>query len=87
VCAVGAFIWHQKIKAGMTPDEAFNSLPILTDEDTSLTDTADQGKAAGLTWTLAYLLADRNDETLGGYTPEERYEKFMGWLDQELAVA
>lgn len=85
VCAVGAFIWHKRIKEGMTPDEAFASLPVLTDDDGDLTMTADEGKAAGLTWTLAYLLADRNDETYGHCTPEERFERYIAWIDAELA--
>src|ERR1700757_3269836 len=27
VCAIGAFVWFKKVKAGMDPQEAFESLP------------------------------------------------------------
>jgi len=87
VCAVGAYIWHKRVKAGMSPDEAFDSLPLLLDTDSDITETADAGQSAGLTWTLAYLLASRNDETYGPYTPEQRYERFMAWIDERLQVA
>lgn len=86
VCAVGAFIWHKKVRAGMSADEAFDSLPVLTDGDSSLWETAEEGQKAGLTLTLAYLLADRNDETYRDCTPEERYERFLAWIDKELAA-
>lgn len=45
-------------------------------------DTARAGETAGLTYTLAWLLADLNDETLRTRTPEERYVNVLAWLDQ-----
>lgn len=84
VCGVGAYLWHKKVKAGMDPDEAFASLPTLLDDDSDLWDTARLAKQAGIVWTLAWDLAMRNDETLGHCTPEERYEKFLAWIEQEL---
>lgn len=87
VCAIGAYVWHQKVKAGMDPDEAFRSLPIVVDsEGGDLSMTAGVAKDAGMAFTLAYGLADRNDETYYSMTPETRYEAFMEWLDKELAV-
>lgn len=87
VCAIGAYVWHQKIKAGIDPDAAFDELPILLDSGGwGLHDTADIAARAGLAYTLAYGLADRNDEIYHSMTPEERYEAFMRWLDEELGV-
>lgn len=87
VCAVGAYIWHRRVKEGMTTDEAFDSLPVLLDSEGGLLETAEEGKAAGLTWTLAYILADYNDEVFAGMTTEERFEAFIKWIDRELAVS
>lgn len=89
VCAVGALIWHRKVKAGADPAEAFAALPDLHDEGSDgLSETADLAKReAGLTYTLAWELAYRNDETFGQMTPEERYTAFLAWIDRELAGA
>jgi hypothetical protein len=43
-------------------------------------ETAEAGKAAGLSHSVAWHLAFLNDETLGGRTPEERYEKMLAWV-------
>lgn len=86
VCAIGAFLWHRKVKAGATPEEAFDSLPTLLGVDGDGDwQTANQGKAAGLTFTLAWSLAQRNDLTYAGKTPEERFEAFVAWIDEQLA--
>ena len=87
VCAIGALVWHRKVKAGMDPAEAFASLPDLADEGTdALQETAHLAKEeAGLTFTLAWELAYRNDETYGRKTPEERWTAFIEWIDRELA--
>jgi hypothetical protein len=86
VCAVGALLWWRKVKAGADPVEAFDQLPTLADWDAGLEQTADLAKAeAGVVWPLAWQLAYHNDETFEGCTPEERYEKFMAWLEGELA--
>jgi hypothetical protein len=86
VCAIGAYVWWQKVKGGMDPDAAFAALPTLAD---SMGDgdygTADIGKEHGLTWTLAWELASRNDETWGGMAPDVRYIAFLGWIDKQLA--
>ena len=86
VCAIGAYVWHQKVKAGMTPDEAFAALPMVADFDGDADyETARIGRDAGLTYTLAWELAARNDETNAHLTPAERYDEFLRWIDQQLA--
>lgn len=88
VCAVGALLWWRKVKAGADPVEAFDQLPTLGDWDHGLEATADLARAeADVVFPLAWQLAYRNDETFEACTPEERYEKFMAWLDTELASA
>jgi hypothetical protein len=85
VCAIGAYLWHKAVKAGADPEQAFHDLPVSADVlEEYLGDTARIGETAGLSYTLAYLLASRNDESYEDYTPEIRYQKFMGWLDQVL---
>lgn len=86
VCAIGAYVWHKRVKAGMDPDQAFDSLPIILDSD-GLYDTANLGREEGLTRTLAWGLADRNDESYYSMTPEARYEAFLAWINAELGDA
>ena len=86
VCAIGAFIWHKKVKAGTDPEAAFAELPVLLDSDGGGYETASAGKRAGLTYTLAQSLAYRNDESYAAMTPEERYTAFMAWIDAELGT-
>jgi hypothetical protein len=87
VCAVGAFLWHRKVKAGADPAEAFASLPLLFDHQKGdpLTDTADLGKQAGVAWELAWELAYMNDETFRGKSPQERHAALVAWIDEQLA--
>lgn len=88
VCAIGAYLWFKKVKAGADPQAAFAELPTLLDSDGGADlETANAGHAAGLTFSLAWALASRNDETFGGMTPEQRYDAFMKWLDEQLADA
>lgn len=87
VCAIGAYLWHREVKAGTDPEEAFAKLPTLLDIDGGDYETARAGHEAGLTFTLAWQLAWRNDEEYDGLSPEERYESFMRWLDEELGDA
>jgi hypothetical protein len=35
-----------------------------------------------LAWEFAY----RNDEVLGGLSPEERYTQYLAWLDEQIAT-
>lgn len=86
VCAIGAYLWFKKVKAGADPQAAFEELPTLLDSDGgSDYETAAAGERAGLTFTLASTLAYRNDSTFDNKTPEQRYDAFMAWLDEQLA--
>ncbi len=85
VCAIGAYLWYRKVKGGEDPAEAFASLPTLLDTDSDPVETALLGKKAGLTFTLAWELASRNDETYDALTPEERWTAFVAWINKELA--
>lgn len=89
VCAVGAYLLRKRVlETGESPEEAMAALPSLADLDGhTLEDTARQAEAAGMAFPVAWLLADRNDETYASCTPEERYERFLAWLDNELASA
>jgi hypothetical protein len=86
-CGTAAYLWHQKVRAGMDPAEAFAALPSVYEGDNEdpMRETAELGVQAGLAYTLAWELAYRNDETYGAMTPEERYTAFLAWLDQQLA--
>lgn len=86
VCAIGAYLWHRKVKAGADPAEAFDSLPLVfgSDDEDGLDLTAREAKAAGVAFCLAWDLAYRNDEMLGDCTPEERHARFLAWIDREL---
>ena len=88
VCAIGAYVWWRKVKAGADPAEAFASLPGLPDESDGLHETAELARdQAGMTLTLAWELAYRNDETYRSMTPEARHAAFIAWIDQQLAGA
>ena len=87
-CAIGAYLWYRKVKAGADPAEAFGDVPTVFESDDCdpLEETAHLGENAGLTFTLAWELAYRNDETYGRMTPEERHAAFVAWIDEQLAV-
>ena len=89
VCAVGAYLLRKRVmETGESVEEAMRALLSSSDvEGYYFDETASLGEAAGLRFTLAYLLAQRNDEYYEACTPEERYEKFLGWIDRELGVA
>jgi hypothetical protein len=77
VCAVGAVVLYQEARqARSTVPEL---LAVYAEEgcrrrvDSDIWETVDQGVAAGLPRTLAWWLAELNDETLAGRTPEDRY--------------
>lgn len=71
----------------MDPAEAFAAIPNAYDPagGEALEETARLGEDAGLSFTLAWELAYRNDETYDDLTPEERWTAFVAWIDQELA--
>jgi hypothetical protein len=87
VCAVGAYLWFKKVKAGMDEAAAFAALPTLVPEESDgygLDATANLAVAEGVVFGLAWTLAYKNDEELAKCTPEERWTKFMDWIDAEL---
>lgn len=86
VCAVGAYLWHRNVKAGMDPAEAFAQLPTLPGDESDLSETAGLARSAGVVFGLAWELAYRNDETFESSTPEERWVKFIAWIDAELGA-
>lgn len=86
VCAVGAFAWYKRVKAGEDPQEAFKAIPLNADYEGDPSVTADTGHAAGLSYTLAWILMSRNDDTYEDLTPEQRYDAFLAWIDERLAV-
>lgn len=86
VCAGGALLWHLKVKAGMDPIAAFDSLPTLEDSNHSGWESADLiAHEARLAKPLAVEIAFRNDETYLRMTPEDRYTAFLAWINAELA--
>jgi hypothetical protein len=88
VCAVGAYVWWQKVKSGTDPVDAFLALPELDgDEDAyAMFETASAGRQAGLTFTLAWELASGNDETFAELDPPQRWQRFIEWIDKVLAT-
>jgi hypothetical protein len=87
VCANGAYLWHQKVRAGMDPQEAFAELPTIFGFDCDgAGETAElvaqQADVAGM---IAWQVAYRNDETYECKTPQERHALFIEWIDRELA--
>jgi len=85
VCAIGAYLWHRKVRAGLDPDEAFASLPRLLQDDHDIAETASEAEAAGVAYVLAWRLAYMNDEWFAGKSPEDRYTAFLAWIDSQLA--
>jgi hypothetical protein len=86
VCAVGAFVWHQRVKAGADPEQAMRDLPLNPDYDGDPHVTIEHGTKAGLSATLAWVLMSRNDDDFAALTPEERYRAFLEWIDAKLAA-
>lgn len=86
VCAVGAYVWWKRVRAGEDPQHVFESMPILSDEESNLWETVEVGRDAGLGVALAWEFAYRNDEVYGGLDPEERYEKYLVWVEHKIAT-
>lgn len=91
VCAVGAWVWWQKVKAGADPVKAFTELPSLDSDDEDgeggeMFETAWLGQKHGLSYTLAWELASGNDERWVELTPEARWQAFVDWIDGVLAA-
>lgn len=87
VCAVGAYIWYKMVKAGIDETAAFDRMPMGADfDDYTLNATAHDGRNAGLRFTLAYILAELNDQELKACTPEERWTKVLEWIEERLTT-
>lgn len=86
VCAVGAFAWHQRVKAGEDPREAMAALPLNPDYNGDPGLTVEIGKQAGMSGVLAWVVMSENDDTLADLTPEDRYGAMLRWLDEKLAT-
>jgi len=46
--------------------------------------TASVGKKAGMTYSLAWRIGYLNDEDFAGLTPEQRYERVLAWVREQL---
>ena len=86
VCAVGAYVWWKRVKAGEDPQHVFETMPVLADSDSDLWETVEAGRSAGLGVALAWELAYTNDETFAGLSAEERYVQYLAWLDEKIAT-
>jgi hypothetical protein len=78
VCAVGAFVAHQRAQ-----EQGIDLAAVIEAMDGGTTDaweTAEAGCAAGLRYSVAWHLAHLNDEEFGGATPEKRYELMLAWV-------
>jgi len=85
VCAGGAPLWHLKVKSGMDPIAAFDSLPTLEESNHSGWESADLiAHEAGLARPLAVEIAFRNDERFDDMSPEDRWTAFLAWINAEL---
>lgn len=49
------------------------------EEDSDIFTTAELGKNAGLSWTMAWEMARANDDVFSDSTPEERWQKMRDW--------
>lgn len=83
VCAVGALGAHRLVKKGKTWAEAFAELDGEAETDY---ETVWFGEKLGLTGTLTWEIAHRNDETFGTLPPEVRYERMLAWVRQHLTT-
>lgn len=85
VCAVGAYALYK----GQTPEQlrGWNRYYSGGDDEGDCWSTSEAGKAAGLTYTLAWELSQRNDETYSDLTPSARWWAMYGWVCSELMKA
>jgi hypothetical protein len=83
VCAVGAFVLAQRVTAGEDRDAVLADMARGYDpEDTygSADDTALAGNRYGMRYTVAWRIAELNDEDFRTSTPEERYVGVLNWV-------
>lgn len=86
-CAVGAFAFYKRARAGQPVEEALEALASYP-EDEDEQGTIEEGRKRGLVYCLAWELAWMNDEGLGQWqhslTPEERYAKYLAWVESQI---
>lgn len=79
VCTVGALIVHKRVAAGEDRDDVIADL--ANSYFNMASETAEAGRDhAGLTFTLAWELAELNDEDLAGMTDVRRYDAVLAWV-------
>lgn len=91
VCAMGALVLHRLCAQGEDREAVMVELEQAIDPDadeygTGAIETAEMGKAVGLTFTLAWHIGEVNDEWRRGgeETPEERYERVLAWTRKRI---
>lgn len=86
MCTVAAYVWHQRVKAGVDPDQAMRDLPLAPSYDSGEWETQSLGEGAGLSQYVAWRLMSLNDDSFETKTPEERYSAVLAWVDKQLAL-
>lgn len=84
VCAVGALGVHRMQQRGVSYAGAIGKLRHYEDDYHAASHTAQYGTALGLTYTLAWTIAEANDEDFKHMTPEQRYDAMLGWVRKQL---
>jgi hypothetical protein len=88
-CAIGAFSFAKRLKAGEPMEKILDELAQNPDDDfENEFDTIDEGRRQGLVGVLAWELAWMNDEGLGQWkenlTDEERYSRYLAWVESQI---
>lgn len=100
VCAIGALAAYKQVQKGKEWGEAIQNLyreyhappahypPDAEPFKVGLSTTAEVGAdECGLTYTLAWVLAEMNDYEFMGKSPEERYTALLAWVRQQLGAS
>lgn len=83
VCALGALFTNR----GEPVDELELTQRCLNENDSYYLDDATarySSAVLGMTYTLAWMIAEANDETYRGLTPENRYHAMLQWARSHL---
>lgn len=83
VCAIGAFALHKMLQAGEDRDDALHWLCAVEDP----WETASTGKRHGMTYTLAWHIAQMNDENFANLPDDIRYTRMLAWVRRQLGKA
>jgi hypothetical protein len=92
VCAVGAYVAQKRVDAGEDRDAVLQDMIVPVDEWgdfdgwESEEKTISKGQRAGMQLTIIVAIAGRNDD-LYDATPEERYERILGWVRERIIPA